>query len=278
MQTVNATRIGAHAHRYLSKKPRIGTVVSTFRQGFNVVLDEDSDRGFVPFQTPGVPLHPWAVELPDVANGPSVGTSCTAEASRIRIDSKFSIDLGETEICELGINPWTRDEAGSAQRRVLKIKDSYVAKLTEAFPGPLSQQIRKDLIRETGETLETILRALVGSGVGSTPSGDDFIVGSLAVLWAIKAFSLHAERQITGFRTLSRWDKLAERTPLPSAQMILAAADGSFAEPIQAFLAAITCDQDELVAVAPSTLVAQGATSGFDVLAGILTALRTLDL
>ncbi|MFC2079451.1 DUF2877 domain-containing protein [Candidatus Bipolaricaulota bacterium] len=274
---VGASRIGAHAHRYLFTKSRQGTVLSLFQHGFNVLFDEDSDVGFVPFQSVSVPLHPWAIELPDLAGIPAVGAPSTVEGDCIRFDDELSIAMGDAEICELRIQPWRQDEAVSAQRRVLKIKDSYAAKLTESYPGSISRQSREDLIRETGKTLEAILHELVGSGRGSTPSGDDFLVGSLAVLWATRTFSLHADRQIKGFRVLCRWEKLVERTPLPSAQMILAATEGSFAEPIQVFLATIIGEEDELIADATATLVAQGATSGIDVLSGILAALRSID-
>ena len=49
MEVLTATRIGAHAHRYLTAKPRAGLVVLRFRRGLNVLFDEAAEAAVVSF-------------------------------------------------------------------------------------------------------------------------------------------------------------------------------------------------------------------------------------
>lgn len=60
---VRATRIGLYAARHLGTKPTKGTIVSTFRGGFNLLLNEPANPALVSVQTADVPLHPWALDL-----------------------------------------------------------------------------------------------------------------------------------------------------------------------------------------------------------------------
>jgi hypothetical protein len=142
--------------------------------------------------------------------------------------------------------------------------------------SPLQKQMRETVDRVLGTAFPDLARSLIGLGTGSTPSGDDFIVGQLAVLWAVRRLSLSASHQIEGFRRLFQWGELRARTSLASAQMILAAAEGSFSEAVRAVLVALAADPQSRLEVPAHILASQGASSGIEMLSGILEAVRHL--
>jgi hypothetical protein len=122
-----------------------------------------------------------------------------------------------------------------------------------------------------------LLLGNIGRGPGSTPSGDDYVVGQLAVQWALHEVSEQARRQLAGFQHLCHWEHLKERTPIGSAQMILAAAAGQFPEPVGSVMQTLSMDPDggfHWPAVKALTL--EGVTSGTATLAGILDGLTYL--
>ena len=109
------------------------------------------------------------------------------------------------------------------------------------------------------------VRGLIGLGPGLTPSGDDFLVGALALLDAIG--ERHAHTAVA--RAIS--DLLAERTTPLSACFLRAAAGGHVGEALhRAVSSAITGDADAAVAAIEKI----GHSSGWDMMAGIMTTLR----
>ncbi|TMI99545.1 MAG: DUF2877 domain-containing protein [Alphaproteobacteria bacterium] len=106
--------------------------------------------------------------------------------------------------------------------------------------------------------------ALIGLGPGLTPSGDDFLVGALALLDAIGERHAHAAlaRAIT--------DALPGLTAPLSACLLRAAAAGQVGEALhRAVSSVITGDVDAAAAAAGQI----GHSSGWDMMAGVMTAL-----
>ena len=109
------------------------------------------------------------------------------------------------------------------------------------------------------------VRGLIGLGPGLTPSGDDFLVGALALLDAI------GERDAHTALARAIVDLLAERTTPLSACFLRAAAAGHVGEALhRAVSSAITGDADAAVAAIEKI----GHSSGWDMMAGIMTTLR----
>ena len=109
------------------------------------------------------------------------------------------------------------------------------------------------------------VRGLIGLGPGLTPSGDDFLVGALALLDAI------GERDAHTAVARAVVDLLAERTTPLSACFLRAAAAGHIGDALhRAVSSAFSGDADAAVAAIKKT----GHSSGWDMMAGIVTTLR----
>jgi len=260
-----ATRIGSHAHRYLSEIPRTGTVVSVFQHGFNVLFNGDSDPGFVSIQTEGVPLHPWSIELTGTARAPEVGAPCFAKATLIRFDNGLCIDIVSAEVCELRIIPWTQEESALAKDRIPIIEQLRAKELAARVPDPFQPQIDAILERWKQSGSAADLLDLIGLGTGSTPNGDDLIVGILAGFAALGTAMLAGALRTAAIR---------QRTHPVSAQMIEAAIDGAFSQSLldlanQLGQATSTTEQ---LRQCVEILANQGATSGTAMLVGFTAA------
>lgn len=115
-------------------------------------------------------------------------------------------------------------------------------------------------------------RFLCGRGMGLTPGGDDMLVGWMALGWLLNGPQpdfLAACRQIM---TIAR--QPTHLTHLLSQCWLGYAADGYVAEPIGALLHALTVDNEPQLARATQDVLALGATSGYDLIQGILMGLK----
>ena len=108
---------------------------------------------------------------------------------------------------------------------------------------------------------------LIGLGEGLTPSGDDCVVGALAVLHRLAPEWLAVNEALR--------DRLAEaamtRTTDVARNFLLEALEGRFAERVRDLVIA---SSDEVATGAARELLAMGATSGADTLCGIRLACR----
>ncbi len=120
---------------------------------------------------------------------------------------------------------------------------------------------------------EKFARSLCGRGVGLTPTGDDILAGWMAMGWLLygpePAF-LAACQQIM---------EVAHRqTHLLSRCWLRYAAGGNVALPVAKLLEALVrepgTENDARLEQAAQAVLAMGATSGYDVISGILFALQ----
>lgn len=112
---------------------------------------------------------------------------------------------------------------------------------------------------------EGAIQGLIGLGPGLTPSGDDFLVGALALLDAIGERDAHV--------ALARAiiDALPGSTGPLSACFLRAAADAHVGENLHhAVSSVIACDVDAAIAAVENI----GHSSGWDMMAGIMTTLQ----
>ena len=262
---LRTARIGSHAHRYLSEIPRTGIVVSVFQHGLNVLFNGDSDPGFVSIQSPETPLHPWAIEIPNLARVPTVETAATVELDVIHFDNELTITIVTAGIRELRIKSWSKEEADLAQERIPLLGAFLQAGHRRRPTDPFQSQIEAILEswRQSGRAND--LFGLIGLGSGSTPSGDDILVGMLAACSALGTTTLALALRTAGIR---------QRTHPVSAQMLGAVIDGAFPQSLrdlanQLGQAASTTEQ---LRQCVETLANQGATSGTAMLVGFTTA------
>jgi hypothetical protein len=113
-----------------------------------------------------------------------------------------------------------------------------------------------------GEPLGGPLHRLIGAGPGSTPAGDDVVVGVLA---ALRATGHHDAATAIGSGVLP----LLDRTTSASRMYLSAAADGRFAERVHELVRGL--EDATSAAGAARSAAGWGATSGLDLLSGIVT-------
>jgi hypothetical protein len=111
-------------------------------------------------------------------------------------------------------------------------------------------------------------RYLCGRGAGLTPSGDDILAGWMSINWLLYGplpCLLEAYQQIIAIAN--------QQTHLLSRCWLGYAAEGNAAQPILTLLNALTGDSETELATTAQAVVAMGATSGHDLLQGILLGL-----
>jgi hypothetical protein len=121
-------------------------------------------------------------------------------------------------------------------------------------------------------TLLTLVKVLVGLGEGLTPSGDDFLVGLLAVL------------HVTGFLPCRAGSPLHTQfcqcirlgTSQLSGEFLRCAFEGHFAEPLVMLVRSLCAPVMDAWPAHAATLAAVGHSSGVDAMVGIALGCRLL--
>lgn len=115
---------------------------------------------------------------------------------------------------------------------------------------------------------------LIGSGSGSTPAGDDFLVGLLAGLGALVCSDATRGRFVAAFASALA-AAAARRTTALSAQHLRHAADGDFGEPLVRLRDAVTAASDDRALMpALAAALAVGASSGAAGAAGLTSGIE----
>ncbi len=150
---------------------------------------------------------------------------------------------------------------GSVHRPLLEAASRRTGDLLPALEHALTA---RDAARVAG-----CVASLVGRGPGLTPSGDDALVGLLAVLHRLAA-TADPSTELVGRAVTAH----LHRTGDISAHYLRLAAAGHFGERLVALCDALATGAHTAVEPAAAAVVATGATSGADALLGVLTAVR----
>jgi hypothetical protein len=105
-------------------------------------------------------------------------------------------------------------------------------------------------------------RELAGLGGGLTPSGDDFLAGSMLRAWMAHPRPRRLCRLVV--------ETAADLTTILSAAFLQAAARGECSAAWHALLGALVEGSDAALTAAATEVLSHGATSGADILAGFL--------
>jgi hypothetical protein len=111
-------------------------------------------------------------------------------------------------------------------------------------------------------------RRAIGLGSGFTPSGDDFLTGLLAALRCFAPGQGSFQQVMLDIR------RLIHRTTLPSFFMLKAALDGCYPEYLARVLESLSSGRPERVGSSLRLLLGTGATSGEDMLAGLIVYMK----
>ena len=257
-------RAGPLAAQALAREAS-GTVVSTHARAANLLLDDGSLVAVLPA---GSPIHPWALAT-------AFEPSLVQEGAPVRVSGKvlaagpLRIDLEGLEVVDLRLRRRPPRVPADAVMHLVQFSESLAGQ--DPFDQKLGAALRS--FSDGGDPRE--LASLVGLGAGLTPSGDDALVGALAALDADFASAAQTLALLRQALVEALPVPLEARTTRLSAQMLRAAADGLYAEPVLALLDALAREDTSPAPVerAAEELSRLGHRSGRDTLLGIVAAL-----
>ncbi|HVP57842.1 MAG TPA: DUF2877 domain-containing protein, partial [bacterium] len=156
----------------------------------------------------------------------------------------------------------------------------FVEVLTKDGGGyHLAQMIRRitfDLARAgacgAGELARAAVRRAVGLGCGLTPSGDDFLTGLVAATYMCLGSSGAARRLAAAV------EEASDSTSLLARFMLRAACRGRFCEPLAGLVGALARGDRPAAEEWVRAITHVGATSGEDMLAGVLLGLSATEV
>jgi hypothetical protein len=133
--------------------------------------------------------------------------------------------------------------------------------------APRIAALRSALLSGDAQATASSAVALIGLGIGLTPSGDDFLVGLLAGLEA-------SDHPMRGALAAAIARQARGRTTEFSAALLEHACRGEFSQRLHDVLIAIAAGDVAALRHAIARAMAYGATSGADTLAGLFCALE----
>lgn len=266
-------------------RERVWIVHSTFRRVLNLI----SPTGrLVTLASHGNTLMPYtaicdAIDFSEFSHLPGAAANVDAGALRIGTDLLLMLDgqLGSSRYQPFApLNDQATVQANTAYLERLyrqhQVSGSFVVK-ADASRFDLAMQ--EMLIGKTRAFRDAVLnsqeqaiiengRSLIGLGVGLTPSGDDYLVGFLAVLLlnqhcAIKQAPALAQAIVA---------EAHQRTNEISATFLQSAAQYRFKTQIADLVQAVLCQGQRQVKHTLLSLLEVGATSGSDIARGMIDA------
>jgi hypothetical protein len=290
--TFRATRASSLVLSTLTSRLRRGRVHSSFRRTVNVLCD---DMTWLSLHPPEVPLHAYciAVEGWDSIDdggflGARAGASATVSDSSIMLgEDGASIDLEHTEVWQsrlehvYGLDPARITEMSRDLSRLIagRPTESWFLSVVDGQRRPVRKPLEAMMRAKIAATvvqlqdswisggLERALEAMeriVGLGTGLTPSGDDFLTGFLGASYC---FAYEDRFRAAVFSNMA---SPLGRTSMPAFFMLKAALVGHYPEPLSNLLRMLARGGIETVKLAVDRLNGLGATSGHDMLAGVL--------
>lgn len=281
METLRAVRLTSEAARRLRVSHGIGRVHSAYARTVNVELEDLGTGGWVSLHGPGPIPSPFGIacESRPITAGLE-SASVRVEADAVVLDGSFRLRLDGALVSDTALpTPAPLPSVSECLTRALAgvttgLLPTAAALLAGDVPpsDPLARTAAPALARLYAATRArneadclAAARPLLGLGPGLTPAGDDCLVGWLAGAWTAGA----AGRRLV---EAMEPDLLAAATHLTSrlsTAFLAAAVNGEAAEPLHGFVLAPT--EARLAG-----LLALGATSGADLLAGYLLARAAL--
>jgi len=252
LQPLRVRRLGSASLARLSRASgTTGRVHSVFERAINVLW---GDGRLVTLHGPGPLAAPFAVALHRL---PARGTVRPGMAI-----GRESLDWREADCVPLEM---PRGPLGFGTHAL----PERAGGLRAGGAARAQQALAASIAAGDARAFADAAYALIGSGEGLTPAGDDCVVGALAAIHRLAPGWLASRANPRGRLADAAWS----RTTAVAREFLLEALDGRFAEPV---LALLTSRSDDLARDAGRRLLAMGATSGADTLRGIRLACRAL--
>jgi hypothetical protein len=293
---LKARCVSSSVLRSLGSFPREAAVHSSFEGTVNILGD---DLLWMSLHPSRIPRHPYCVIIDDgdyCSGGKRFlrsihGEPVTLSRSRIVLGrGRLAVDLDGASVWEGSIAPvntFSRDRLKrrlSTLRRLVQrvaIRSPFLGVLlgtgsADILPsapagaalcakaGDAMRELRGAFQGRRLRSVSPVMRSLIGLGLGLTPSGDDFLTGLLAAYYF---FSYESEFRRSIFRSLR---PVIGCTTLPSSFMLRAALKGSYPEHLTELVRSLDTGDHAGLRRAFDEITAMGATSGQDMLAGVL--------
>ena len=292
-ESASAIRVGPGAWEWLAAADRAGRVGGSFRGGLNVVFGSEA---VVCLQSPSIPIHPWALVADVPWEEVEEGAPVTVSRGVLSV-GRFVLPLAEVEVVDLTFHP----PEHLVSLKELQQRVALIEQLLAETPDPFESEFDRAFVRDRDRILahwnETgdpeVLLHLIGRGPGTTPAGDDTLIGLLAGLEVIAAVapvatrsSLHATCHVpqAGAHLLlqATRHKLRARhhneTSLLSAQTLSTAAIGLFSQPLLDLERVLVERKTTMskVSRAGTTALLTGHTTGRSALLGLVGRLAVV--
>ncbi len=131
--------------------------------------------------------------------------------------------------------------------------------------GPVEHWVAA--LREVSPAGEQALLALIGRGAGSTPAGDDFLIGMLAQAWASSGEQAPLAALLRALR-----GRLPQLTTTASVSYLRAALRGEFGSHLVVLVRSLAHVTFPRVLALAARVAGHGVSSGLDTLAGFIAA------
>jgi hypothetical protein len=249
---------------------------AAYRHGASLAIDGCAEDIFL--STPGQGLLPLHVVVREADLARIVDAAQCAGP----IPLPLRLDLRKAHVFQSQLVP---DPAGLRSDRALD-NLAALARWLRADPSPLGfgmpagAWLTRDgpaaqwvaALREVSPASKKALQALIGRGTGSTPAGDDFLIGMLAQAWASAG-----ERAplLALLRALS--DRLPRLTTTASVGYLRAALRGEFGSHLTVLVRGLARVARPRVLALAAKVAGHGASSGLDTLAGFVAASEACD-
>lgn len=303
LYVVDAIDMGYRLIPLLSAVERRGRVLMVFNKVINVegLLDQLVTIGI---RHPGVVLHAYMLRIHQSTEGffknMGIREGMEVRASRglIVINKEIAIDFRKASIWVPDLyvkEPAAPNELKELLSIVLEVTRQYASdkgftqlfKLLninnvidrQLYEGsnlmmrralPVIEKLAKAIVNDEAHNLCNIVKELIGLGVGSTPSGDDFLSGLITTLyWFDRSYKLNLKILEELVKCI---EKYSYRTSIISRQMFSRALVGELNEYVHLVLKGIIGANPSTVLDGIRRTVLLGETSGKDMLLGVLVA------
>lgn len=273
--TYRAARVSIDLPAAGTGRPAAGPIVvhSVFRAAINLIGPD----GLLTIARADVGGLSGGVLIDDVTDlrdlGPRPAMVVRLDRDAIRIPAAgVAVDLRAAARWDPGLRPRPSASAGRRWSARSPMVAQIVARLPTtpglarvAAADPYLANLAASIRHGDRPAAAGAARGLVGLGPGLTPSGDDILAGAAAALRGL-------DHPLDGFLEAVLID-IDRRTTAVSAALLRHAARGAFAERIHDLFDALLGEDAAAIEPAVARAAAWGATSGVDLLTGVVLAL-----
>lgn len=238
-----------------------GRVHAMFDRSAYVAVDEG----------PALVLHPGDLGHTPTSLCPAIWPAPLAVGDRV-VGRAGRLKVGELVLDIRSARVWRPSPVSTARVGDVGLGAAHRDALRAAGrrAGGLVPALERALAARDGDRVAGCVASLVGHGPGLTPSGDDVLVGLLAV-----GHRVGPDRTLPELLRPAVLGQL-HRTGDISAHYLRLAVDGHFGEPLVALCDGLAAGSRDAVHAAANAVLATGATSGADALLGVATGMRAI--